>query len=299
MRPLHLPEVVIKLSQLAVMLGFDRTTCIVVANRVNALTGDFPGFFMAGKWDRKMKTIALYSLKGGVGKSASAVNIAYLASQAGYSTLLWDLDPQGASGWYLAGANSVKGRKLSALMKGKTPIADFIHESDYENLDFIPSHTSFRNLDVKLDQNDSANLIKEWLAPLSEETSLVVLDCPPSLSRLSEQVLRAADKVFVPVIPTWLSLNSWQQLREFAREKKLKPSRLHPFYTMADRRKNLHRELIDAQDERLPTGLKTIIPYASVVEKMGEEGTPVELLAPNSVAADAYRRLWGEIKALL
>lgn len=246
-----------------------------------------------------MKTIAFYSLKGGVGKTASAVNIAYLASLAGYSTLLWDLDPQGASSWYLAGANRVKGRKLSALMKGKTPIADFIHSSHYDNLDFIPSHTSFRNLDVKLEQDDSANLIREWLAPLSEETSLVVLDCPPSLSRLSEQVLKAADKVFVPVIPTWLSLNSWEQLQAFAREKKLKPARLRPFYTMADRRKNLHRELIDAQEVRLPTGLKTIIPNASVVERMGEEGTPVDLLAPHSVAADAYRRLWREINSVL
>ncbi|WP_296931570.1 AAA family ATPase [uncultured Marinobacter sp.] len=246
-----------------------------------------------------MRTIAFYSLKGGVGKTAAAVNIAYLASQAGYSTLLWDLDPQGASSWYLAGADKIKGHKLSHLLKGKTPIAEFIHESDYENLDFIPSHTSFRNLDVKLDQEDGGNLIKQWLAPLSEETSLVVLDCPPSLSRLSEQVLKAADEVFVPVIPTWLSLNSWKQLLEFAKDKKLKPGKLHPFYSMADRRKGLHRELINAQDEILPKGLKTIIPNASVVEKMGEEGTPVELLAPSSVAADAYRRLWKEINRML
>ncbi len=246
-----------------------------------------------------MRTIAFYSLKGGVGKTAAAVNIAYLASQAGVSTLLWDLDPQGASSWYLAGADRVKGHKLSALMKGKTPIAEFIHESDYPRLDFIPSHTSFRNLDVKLDQEGAENLIRQWLAPLSEETGLVILDCPPSLSRLSEQVLKAADAVFVPVIPTWLSLNSWEQLQSFAREKKLKPSKLHPFYSMADRRKSLHRELVDNQDLHLPRGLKTIIPNASVVEKMGEDGTPVQKLAPGSVAADAYRRLWKEIQRLL
>lgn len=246
-----------------------------------------------------MRTIAFYSMKGGVGKTAAAVNIAYLASQAGYATLLWDLDPQGASSWYLGGADTVKGHKLSTLMKGKTPISDFIHDSGYPNLDFIPSHTSFRNLDVKLDGDDSGNLIKQWLAPLSEETSLVVLDCPPSLSRLSEQVLKAADQVFVPVIPTWLSLNSWKQLLEFARDKKLKPAKLHPFYSMVDRRKSLHRELINGQDDILPKGMRTIIPNASVIEKMGEEGTPVELLAPRSLAADAYRRLWKEIEAIL
>lgn len=175
-----------------------------------------------------MRTIAFYSLKGGVGKTAAAVNIAYLASQAGYSTLLWDLDPQGASSWYLAGADKIKGHKLSQLLKGKTPIAEFIHESDYECLDFIPSHTSFRNLDVKLDQEDGSNLIKQWLAPLSEETSLVILDCPPSLSRLSEQVLKAADEVFVPVIPTWLSLNSWKQLLEFCEGQKAEAGQAAP-----------------------------------------------------------------------
>lgn len=246
-----------------------------------------------------MRTIAFYSLKGGVGKTAAAVNVAYLASQAGVSTLLWDLDPQGASSWYLAGAEDVSGHKLSALMKGKSPIAEFIHQSEYPNLEFIPSHTSFRNLDVRLEQSDSNNLIKEWLAPLSEDTSLVILDCPPSLSRLSEQVLKASDATFVPVIPTWLSLNSWNQLQAFATEKKLKPSRLHPFYSLADRRKSLHRELIDARGEHLPSGLRTIIPNASVVEKMGEKGTPVERLAPASVAADAYRRLWQEIRGII
>ena len=151
-----------------------------------------------------MRTIAFYSLKGGVGKTAAAVNIAYLASQAGYSTLLWDLDPQGASSWYLAGADKIKGHKLAHLLKGKTPIAEFIHESDYENLDFIPSHTSFRNLDVKLDQEDGSNLIKQWLAPLSEETSLVVLDCPngrigaASMSRASCMISDIWDVVTRP-----------------------------------------------------------------------------------------------------
>lgn len=246
-----------------------------------------------------MRTIAFYSLKGGVGKTAAAVNIAYLASQAGLKTVLWDLDPQGASSWYLAGADTVQGRKLASLMDGKKPIARFIHPSAYPGLDFIPSHNSFRNADVKLEQDDSDNRLKQWLAPLSEETSLVILDCPPSLSRLSEQMLAAADLVFVPVVPTWLAINSWHQLRDFVKDKKLKPAKLHPFYSMVDRRKALHRELTEHPDNRLKQGLDTFIPNASAVEKMGESGRPVEALEPGSAAAVAYRRLWDEIRALL
>ena len=246
-----------------------------------------------------MKIIAFYSLKGGVGKTAAAVNIAYLASQAGIPTLLWDLDPQGAASCYLAGTDEIKGRNLAALLDGNTPIGKFLRHSAYPDLDFIPAHNSFRNLDVRLDKDDSANTLKNWLAPLSEETSLVVLDCPPSMSRLSEQVLKTADGVFVPVVPTWLALNSWQQLQAFARDKKLKPGRLHPFFSIVDRRKNLHREMVIHRKQRLENGLNALIPNASVVEKMGESGQPVELMDRSSAAADAYRRLWKEIRKLI
>jgi len=112
-----------------------------------------------------MRIIAFYSPKGGVGKTAAAVNTAYLASRANINTLLWDLDPQGAASFYLAGAEVVKGRKLSKLLEGKSPIARFIHEDVYPNLDFIPAHSSFRNFDIKLEHEEGHNVLKDLLAP--------------------------------------------------------------------------------------------------------------------------------------
>ncbi|PSF14191.1 ParA family protein [Marinobacter shengliensis] len=243
-----------------------------------------------------MRIIAFYSPKGGVGKTAAAVNMAYLASRENIRTLLWDLDPQGAASFYLAGAEVVKGRKLSKLLEGKSPIARFIHEDVYPNLDFIPAHSSFRNFDIKLEHDEGHNVLKDLLAPLSEDTSLVVLDCPPTLSRLTEQVLEMADKVYVPVVPTWLSLNSWNQLRDFVKDKKLGNKKLRPFFSMVDRRKNLHREILEQATELLGTPVSVAVPYASVVERMGEEGQPLELLAPNSPAAVEFRKLWVSVR---
>lgn len=243
-----------------------------------------------------MRIIAFYSPKGGVGKTAAAVNVAYLASQDNCRTLLWDLDPQGASSFYLAGAETVKGRKLSKLLEGKAPMARFIHDDVYPGLDFIPAHSSFRNFDIKLDKESGSNVLRDMLAPLSEETSLVILDCPPTLSRLTEQVLEVADRVYVPVVPTWLSLNSWNQLQQFVKDKKLGSRKLRPFFSMVDRRKNLHKEIVEQGSDVLANNMGVAVPYASVVERMGEEGLPLEQLAPHSPAAEVYRKIWAGIR---
>ena len=246
-----------------------------------------------------MQVIAFHNVKGGVGKTSAAVNVAYLASQEGISTLLWDLDPQGASTWYLSGEGGAEGKKLGPLIKGKSPIGEFIQPTPYARLELIPAHQSARNFDIKLNQTRSEHPLKQWLKPLSEETALVVLDCPPSLSELAEQVLKTANAIYVPVIPTWLSLNSWQQMNAFARDHKVKAKRLRPFFSMVDRRKTLHRELVDSRETALPRALESVIPNASAIERMGEKRKPIELFDRRSSGARAYRDLWQEIRQSL
>ncbi|HKK57044.1 ParA family protein [Marinobacter sp.] len=246
-----------------------------------------------------MRTVAFYSPKGGVGKTASAVNIAYLASANNCATLLWDLDPQGAASFYLSGATRTKGKKIGKLLDGREPIADFVAENVYPNLDLLPSHPSFRNFDIKLEDDGRSSPLKEILAPLSEDTSLVILDCSPGQSRLTEHVLKVADLVYVPLVPTWLSLNSWNQFRELVADKKLGLKKLRPFFTLVDRRKNLHKEMTGRNSELFDRPSKAMIPYSSAVERMGEEGLPLELLSPHSEPAASYRQLWAEMKAEL
>lgn len=246
-----------------------------------------------------MQIIAFHTLKGGTGKTSAAVNVAYLASQAGIPTVLWDLDPQGAATWLLSQDQAENSRKLGPLIKGKKPIGAFIHATPYSRLELIPAHRSARNLDIKLSQLGSSDALKRWLKSLSEETALVILDCPPSLSELAEQVLHAANAIFVPVVPARLSLNSWHQMREFAKQSNIKSKRLRPFLSMVDRRKTFHKAMADGELKPLPKQLQTAIPNASVIERMAESRRPVELMDRHSRAAAAYRSLWAEIHTIL
>jgi len=246
-----------------------------------------------------MQIIAFHNVKGGVGKTSAAVNIAYLASQEGIQTLVWDLDPQGAATWFLSEDNPQSARKIGPLIKGKSPIGDYIRSTPYPKLELIPAHRSARSFDIKLNQSGSGNELKQWLKSLSEETAVVILDCPPSLSELAEQVIGTANAIYVPIIPSKLSLQSWDQIKGFAKEQKVKPKRLRPFFSMVDRRKTLHRDLTENPTKTLPTALNTVIPNASAIERMGEAREPLELMDRRSKAARAYRDLWQEIRSSL
>lgn len=105
-------------------------------------------------------------------------------------------------------------------------------------------------------------------------------------------MFRVADGVLVPLAPTWLSLNSWHQMQEFIADKKLDHRKFHSFWTMADRRKRLHRQLLEAPPKELSQLTPGYIPYTSDAERMGENRQPVHWFAPRSTAAHSYRLLW-------
>ena len=245
-----------------------------------------------------MKTLASYNLKGGVGKTATAVNLAYLAAAAGWPTLLWDLDPQGAAGWYL-GVEPGHREKTRRLLRGKAPLGPEVHATGYPNLDLLPADRALRHLDLRLDELGGRERLAQLLAPFAERYALVVLDCPPSSSRLAENVLAAADAVLAPLIPTPLSLRAWEQMLEQFGGSRVQVERLWPFFTMVDRRRGLHRRWSDDPGRVVSGALRLWIPYASEVERMGLVRLPLERLAPRSPAAHAYRGLWREVQGRL
>ena len=244
-------------------------------------------------------TVALYNIKGGVGKTSAAVNLAWAAADEGARVLLWDLDPQGAASYLLRIRPKVRGGGAK-LVRGKSDPAALLKGSDHPRLDLLPADFSYRNMDLALDATKRPTQgLARVLAPLAGEYDYVFLDCAPAISLASESVFAAADVLLVPLIPTPLSLRTYDQLRRFVGDEVAKPRpRILAFLSMADGRKALHRDVAErlSGDDGV---LASAIPAATDVERMGSQRRALAQFAPHGRAARAYGALWTEVRGRL
>jgi cellulose biosynthesis protein BcsQ len=241
--------------------------------------------------------LATYNVKGGVGKTSAAVNLARLAAEGGAPTLLWDLDPQGASTYLFRVKPKIKGGG-KALVRGRSDVDALIKGTDHEGLDLLPADFSYRHMDLALDgtKRPTARLARV-IEPLAEEYEYTFLDCPPSVSLVSESVFEATDVLLVPIIPATLSSRTFDQIEQLLAGG---GPRVMAFFSMVDKRKQLHRQVMAQLREEQPTALlDTAIPMAADVERMGSKRRPIADFAPRSAAARAYAQLWEEIRAQL
>jgi cellulose biosynthesis protein BcsQ len=248
-----------------------------------------------------MKIVGVYSIKGGVGKTSSAVNLAYLAASAGHRTLVWDLDPQGAASYFFRIKPRVKGGGR-ALLRGKRALDDVIKGTDFELLDLLPSDFSYRNMDILLEdaKKKPQRQLQRLLKPVVGEYDYVLFDCPPSISLMSENIFRAADALLVPLIPSTLSARTLAQLLEFLRKQDgFGALRVLPFFSMVDTGRTLHTDTIGRLRAGHPEILAAEIPLAAEVERMGIHRMPLPAYAPSNAASGAYRALWDEVSAAL
>lgn len=240
-----------------------------------------------------LATIAVYSLKGGVGKTTFAVNLAWAsAKKSARRTLLWDLDPQAAATWMLS-ANA-KGRdEAQAIFSKDVDVESLIRPSTVEGIDLIAADTSLRGLDRLFFELGKKKRLAKLIEGLSKRYDRIILDCPPGLTETSEQVLRAADIVIVPVIPSPLSQRALGEVARYLVQRGDGHSPILPVYSMVDRRRSLHRT---ATEENLNW---PAVPMASAVEQMAARRKPIGEFAPTSPAAKQFAYLWQAIERRL
>jgi chromosome partitioning protein len=242
-----------------------------------------------------MQIIAVTNIKGGVGKTTTAVNLAYLAAAGGSPTLLWDLDPQGAATWTLQGLPNTHA-SAKELVRGKRELPDLVAPTAYEHLDLLAADFSYRNFDVHLSERKrpTERLLRMSRA-LRDRYAFLFLDCPPGISLLTENVLRAADAAVIPILPAPLSVRMLAQLREFIAREGWTDLALLPVFSMVDRRRSLHAEVIATTRARFPMTLAAEIPDWSAIEQMTVRRQPLPAYAPRSPAAEVYAALWNEV----
>ncbi len=239
------------------------------------------------------QVIAVVNLKGGVGKTTTAVNLAACWGESGKKVLLIDMDPQGSASLSVGIENS--GNELRDALQNIVALP--VVPTNVPGMDLVPAGPELATARQVFTDGPGDEVFTSCLRQTPGDWDCIVIDCPPSLDVLTMSALMASHDVLVPVEASFLGLNGLKQMAATIDSVKSRnadldmkaiiPCRAHP-------RRRIHWEIMDRLGEMFPGKVSPIIhENVSLAEAPGR-GKPVILSSRISRGSDDYRlaSLW-------
>lgn len=243
------------------------------------------------------KIVSITNQKGGVGKTTTAVSLAYALSEEGKTVLFVDIDPQ-ANGTSSLGINRRNLQKsVYEVIIGTCPVREAIIPTAYKHLDILPTNMNLAGAEIEmvaLEKRES--LLKDALNQVRHRYDYIIIDCPPSLSLLTLNALNASNSVIIPLQPEYLALEGVSQLVNTI---KLVKQRYNPtiyiegvLLTMFDGRMNVTLQVANEVKKYFGNKVyKTVIARNVRLSEAPSHGKPVQVYDRYSKGALAYREM--------